>query len=213
MAKYMQHQVKRSGVNAATRHAEGKDGQAVQSKGQLLLDFESMAPLDGPIGTPSGDRQSGNGSSTSHGVSICTAQLAPPCDPEFDAWAWRITTPPEKISPVVQFALRFAAVLETEPTARFDNSAVAALAREIFGASAGFARDAYDGAEAGMDLYLSRVGPGSRTQHGVRSQARRTGASSPQPRGPAGRYRGAGLGPMALSSTFALLGYLLDGME
>ena len=61
-------------------------------------------------------------------------------------------------SPVSSFALRFAALLEADPTAKFDNFALARLAREIFGSSAGCGRDAYDAAEAGFNIYLSRIG-------------------------------------------------------
>lgn len=61
-------------------------------------------------------------------------------------------------SPASQFALRFAALLEADPEAKFNNPAIAALAREIFGASAGFSRDAYDAAEAGFNLYLCHSG-------------------------------------------------------
>ncbi|NOT01206.1 MAG: hypothetical protein HOP29_11325 [Phycisphaerales bacterium] len=59
---------------------------------------------------------------------------------------------------VVRFALRFSGLLEAEPGTRFDNSAIEALAREVFGASAGFGRDAYDAAEAGMNIHLHRRG-------------------------------------------------------
>jgi hypothetical protein len=56
------------------------------------------------------------------------------------------------------FALCFAALLQADPNARFDNQSVADLAREMFGHAAGHARDAYDAAEAGMNIYLGRVG-------------------------------------------------------
>lgn len=61
-------------------------------------------------------------------------------------------------TPESRFALRFAAVLEADPTAAFNNAAISQLAREIFGSSAGYARDAYDSAEAGFNIYLNRVG-------------------------------------------------------
>lgn len=57
-----------------------------------------------------------------------------------------------------RFALRFAALLEADPASAFDNPAVSRLAREIFGSSAGYARDAYDAAEAGFNIYLNRIG-------------------------------------------------------
>lgn len=59
--------------------------------------------------------------------------------------------------PASCFALRFATLLETDPAARFDNGAISSLAREIFGSSAGYARDAYDAAEAGFNIYLNRI--------------------------------------------------------
>jgi protein-L-isoaspartate O-methyltransferase len=76
----------------------------------------------------------------------------------------------EPRSPTADFALRFAALLETEPNLHFDNRAVAHLAREVFGFSAGFGRDAYDAAEAGMNLYLSRVPPDLRDVTGSMSR-------------------------------------------
>ncbi len=63
----------------------------------------------------------------------------------------------DKDDPTSRFALRFAALLETDPEARFNNAAISELAREILGSSAGNARAAYDAAEAGFNLYLARV--------------------------------------------------------
>jgi len=57
--------------------------------------------------------------------------------------------------------------LEAEPTAKFDNRAISDLAREIFGGSAGKARDAYDAAEAGFNIYLNRVGLNLSDTHAV----------------------------------------------
>jgi predicted RNA methylase len=57
-----------------------------------------------------------------------------------------------------QFAHRFAAALEADATAKFNNPAIDYLAREIFGSAAGHARDAYDAAEAGFNIYLARMG-------------------------------------------------------
>jgi hypothetical protein len=75
-----------------------------------------------------------------------------PAMPESTATAAAIDTPESA------FALRFAALLEADPVARFDNAAVSRLAQEIFGSAAGHARDAYDSAEAGFNLYLKRAG-------------------------------------------------------
>ena len=61
-------------------------------------------------------------------------------------------------SPTARFALRFAALLETDPAASFNNAAISQFAREIFGSSAGNAREAYDAAEAGFNIYLNRLG-------------------------------------------------------
>jgi hypothetical protein len=61
-------------------------------------------------------------------------------------------------TPLTHFAIRFAAVLESEPGMNLGNGALSRLAREIFGASAGHGREAYDAAEAGMNLYLARRG-------------------------------------------------------
>ncbi len=65
---------------------------------------------------------------------------------------------PGRECPEWRFALRFAAIMETEPACTFDNAAVSGLAREIFGMSAGRARDAYDSAEAGFNIYMERAG-------------------------------------------------------
>lgn len=88
-----------------------------------------------------------------------------------DAWQIQLkldfdsppTAPPkderqQSDNPESRFAHRFAALLEADPSATFDNLAVANLAREIFGSSAGHARDAYDSAEAGFNIYLGRLG-------------------------------------------------------
>jgi hypothetical protein len=48
--------------------------------------------------------------------------------------------------------------LEADPQAKFDNSALACLAQQVFGSSAGHGRDAYDAAEAGWNVYLHRTG-------------------------------------------------------
>jgi hypothetical protein len=55
-----------------------------------------------------------------------------------------------------RFATRFAAALEADAAAKFNNSATNELAREIFGSAAGHARDAYDAAEAGFNVYFAR---------------------------------------------------------
>ena len=60
--------------------------------------------------------------------------------------------------PVAQFARRLATLLEADPSVKFDNTAIGRLAQEIFGSSAGHGRDAYDAAEAGLNIYLHRMG-------------------------------------------------------
>ena len=57
-----------------------------------------------------------------------------------------------------QFARRLATLLEAEPSVKLDNTAIARLAQEILGSSAGHGRDAYDAAEAGFNIYLHRMG-------------------------------------------------------
>lgn len=64
----------------------------------------------------------------------------------------------ERLARVSELALWFAGLLERDPTAEFDNIEMARLAREAFGVAAGYARDAYDAAEAGMNIYLDRRG-------------------------------------------------------
>lgn len=64
---------------------------------------------------------------------------------------------PTEICPISQLALRFASLLDSGPCTRFDNSYLSDLAREVFGASAGHGRDAYDAAEAGMNIFINRL--------------------------------------------------------
>jgi hypothetical protein len=59
--------------------------------------------------------------------------------------------------PVAEFARRVAAILEADPSLKFDNGATSRLAQEILGSSAGHGRDAYDAAEAGFNIYLQRM--------------------------------------------------------
>lgn len=56
------------------------------------------------------------------------------------------------------FALRIAASLHADPDAQIDNHALSELAREVFGHSAGHGREAYDAAEAGMNIFIRRAG-------------------------------------------------------
>ncbi len=49
-------------------------------------------------------------------------------------------------------------MLEADESSSLNNPAVNQLAREIFGAAAGFSRAAYDAVEAGFNLYLAKVG-------------------------------------------------------
>jgi hypothetical protein len=48
---------------------------------------------------------------------------------------------PAAESPLVQFARRLAALLEADPSVKFDNPAIGHLAQEILGSSAGHGRD------------------------------------------------------------------------
>lgn len=69
-----------------------------------------------------------------------------------------VATPPSRERPEWQFALRFATLMEAEPASTFDNGELSRLSREVFGMSAGRARDAYDAAEAGFNIYVERIG-------------------------------------------------------
>lgn len=64
----------------------------------------------------------------------------------------------QEVDPESRLAMCFAAMLIADPHARFDNVALARLAREIMGAFTGHARAAYDAVEAGFNMYLNRVG-------------------------------------------------------
>ena len=79
---------------------------------------------------------------------------------DFDrpAEAEPVATLPAAECPVAQFARRLATLLEADPSVKFDNTAIGRLAQEIFGSSAGHGRDAYDAAEAGLNIYLHRMG-------------------------------------------------------
>jgi len=57
---------------------------------------------------------------------------------------------------LARLATRVAALLEADADTKLDNRALTALAAESFGVSAGHARDAYDAAEAGMNIHLTR---------------------------------------------------------
>jgi len=59
---------------------------------------------------------------------------------------------------VAEFAKRIAALLQTRPEAELANAVPADLARDVFGSSAGHARDVYDAVEAGMNIHLRRGG-------------------------------------------------------
>lgn len=52
-------------------------------------------------------------------------------------------------------ARKVAALLADEPTAGIDNPRLDSLARDVFGTVVGHARDAYDAAEAGLNLHLN----------------------------------------------------------
>ena len=69
-----------------------------------------------------------------------------------------VVSAPVRERPEWRFALRFAAIMEAESACSFDNAEVSRLACEIFGTSAGHARDAYDAAEAGFNIYIERAG-------------------------------------------------------
>jgi hypothetical protein len=78
---------------------------------------------------------------------------------DFDAISTSAVLLGERVrEPVLEFAERFAVLLQVEPQARFDNVAISRLAKEVFGAAAGHARDMYDAVEAGFNLYLDRLG-------------------------------------------------------
>jgi hypothetical protein len=65
---------------------------------------------------------------------------------------------PARESPLAQLAQRVATLLETDRSAKLDNTAISRLAQEILGSSAGHGRDAYDAAEAGFNIFLHRTG-------------------------------------------------------
>ena len=79
---------------------------------------------------------------------------------DFDrpAEAEPVASLPAAGSPVAQFARRVAALLEADPAVNFDNRGMGRLAQEVFGSSAGHGRDIYDAAEAGLNIYLHRMG-------------------------------------------------------
>lgn len=174
MARFSQSAFKWSGSTASRR---GKPSDAAS---QLLFDFEGGSTTgDEACGAaspslealsssrPSPASEGGNGRGCGQGNGDGTADRAE--HPGVSASGGSATgifaaalpdapATPHDASPVTRFALRFAGLLETEPERCFDNTAISDLAREFFGASAGHGRDAYDAAEAGMNLYLARRG-------------------------------------------------------
>jgi protein-L-isoaspartate O-methyltransferase len=79
---------------------------------------------------------------------------------DFDrpADAEQVASLPAVESPISDFARRLASLLEADRSVQFDNTAISRLAQEILGSSAGHGRDAYDAAEAGLNIYLHRTG-------------------------------------------------------
>lgn len=61
---------------------------------------------------------------------------------------------PKDRSPVQQLAHRVCDLLRDEPDTKLDNPRLHELAREVLGTAVGTARDAYDAAEAGMNLHI-----------------------------------------------------------
>lgn len=57
-------------------------------------------------------------------------------------------------APVQELAHRVRDLLRDEPDTKLDNPRLNELAREVFGTAVGNARDAYDAAEAGMNLHI-----------------------------------------------------------
>lgn len=127
-----------SKAGESRRHEDRADRSLRLVSAQLFLDFESAAasePTNGVVG---------EATAPAAGESALPAMAAKESP---DPWGL-----------VAEFARRFATLLETEPKTQFDNRAIARLAREVFGSSAGHGRDAYDAAEAGMNMYIERLG-------------------------------------------------------
>jgi hypothetical protein len=70
----------------------------------------------------------------------------------------RLVAAPPVEQPECRLAIRVAAILQADPGAAIDNRALAQLAHEVFGSSAGHGRAAYDAAEAGFNIYVSHAG-------------------------------------------------------
>lgn len=79
---------------------------------------------------------------------------------DFDrpADAEQVASLPAVESPISDFARRLASLFEADRSVQFDNTAISRLAQEVLGSSAGHGRDAYDAAEAGLNIYLHRTG-------------------------------------------------------
>ncbi|MAT73427.1 MAG: hypothetical protein CMJ58_28420 [Planctomycetaceae bacterium] len=103
------------------------------------------------------DRIASNASVGSHATSSATHDVQLLLDFDGTATLPSIVGSANSEDSASRFALRFAALLEADPQARFDNKAVSELARDIFGSSAGYAREAYDAAEAGFNIFLNRI--------------------------------------------------------
>ncbi len=152
--------------------SKGSRGDA----GQLLLDFESAGVSrrrEGEASNTAADASAaGSGSDNGNGDA---AKRDGHSGGKQTAWACTVFEAatfgevraqsekgprPQVDGPLTGLAERFAGLLGADPVRHFDNLALAELSREYFGASAGHGRDAYDAAEAGMNLYLARRGLG-----------------------------------------------------
>lgn len=169
MAKFVQHRFRKRSQAESGRSGKGVEQGLLWSSGQMLFDFEGGVSRDtnasgtGAIGdlstqtlpcddsVPIDAMSDGN---TSLDSALFVPPAAGPSDPPLE-FADGLSEPLAQVS---ELALWFAGLLEKDPSAEFDNEAMAQLAREVFGSAAGYARDAYDAAEAGMNIFLDRVG-------------------------------------------------------
>lgn len=95
---------------------------------------------------------------------VCPKHVAPPptscvavdVESNFDRAPWDDCIGTD--TAVVRFAVRFAALLDAKPGVALHNHEFERLVRDGFGSSAGHGRDAYDAAEAGMNVHIRNAG-------------------------------------------------------
>lgn len=146
---------------------KGVEQDLLWPTGQMLFDFEggSFRGTSDPPASAVADAKVATIPDNGRTTSRVEGNRSPLDSPLFGSSSQRPPAPLEcptgtadRLTQVAGLALRIADLLGNDTTAEFDNAEIARLARETFGSAAGTARDAYDSAEAGMNILLQHVG-------------------------------------------------------